>query len=195
MRSKMAMPLFIGLWMLMMISLSACGGPEKPADLDWAVEDFQFFNQFGEPVGLEDLKGDVWLADFIFTNCNTVCPPMTANMANIQERFKQEEMDVTIVSFSVDPTVDTPEILQAFGEKFHADFTTWNFLTGYSDEEIQQFAQNSFKTLVQKDPNSDQVVHGTSFFLVDQSGTIVTRYDGLNPDVDKIVNDVRALRE
>ena len=75
-----------------------------------------YSDQNGKPFGLTDLKGKVWVADFIFTNCEDVCLPMTANMKKLQDRAQKEGMEnIHFVSFSVDPTVDSPDVLSKFG--------------------------------------------------------------------------------
>ncbi len=178
--------------------LSACG-LDKPDDYDFEVQSFTYTNQDGESVSLEDLKGKVWIADFIFTNCETVCPPMTNHMASLQQNMKKEGLEnVEIVSFSVDPTVDSPEVLKEFGQKFDADFSNWHFLTGYEQSEIEALAKESFKTIVQKPQDDDQVTHGTAFYLVDQEGIVRTRYDGVsrsNEDDEEVINDIKALQQ
>lgn len=174
--------------------LSACGN-SKPHDLDWQVQDFRYTDQQGETFGLADLKNHVWIADLMFTNCTSVCPPMTANLTKLQKRMKNEGVQAEIVSFSVDPARDTPEALAAYIDKFHADSYHWHLLTGYKEKEVQDLAKNTFHSAVQMDPNTGQVAHGTSFYLIDQTGTVVTRYNGLDPDYDKIIEDMRALLE
>ena len=85
------------------------------ADHDYKIEPFEFTNQHNEQVSLEDLKGEVWLAQFVFTNCTTVCPPMMFNMSKVENELIEEGVeDYKIVSFSVDPDVDTPEVLQEY---------------------------------------------------------------------------------
>ena len=179
--------------MVAVVLISACGNG-KPSDLNWPVQNFGYTDQNGESFGLSNLKDKVWMADFIFTSCVTVCPPMTYNMANIQKMLKEEGLNVEFVSFSVDPETDQPEVLKSYLGKFDADFSNWHALTGYSNDTIQQFGKSSFKTIVKKEPDSDQYIHGTTFFLIDQSGTIVTKYNGLEPDVEKIIKDVKALQ-
>src|SRR5690625_1768044 len=104
------------LFLIVIISslvLSACGKKEFIAETDWKVEDFSSVNQENEKVELADLEGEVWIADFIFTNCATVCPPMTVNKAELQDALKNENIsNVRLVSFSVDPDIDTPEVLK-----------------------------------------------------------------------------------
>lgn len=191
---KLFFVLFISL-----IVLVGCGSNGNfEAQTNWEVSDFEYENQHGEKVSLEDLKGTVWLSTFIFTNCETVCPPMTFNMSDIQAMLSEKGIeDYKIVAFSVDPEVDTPDKLQEYiGNYDVVDESKWELLTGYSQEHISGFAADSFKTLVRDDPNTNQVIHGTSFYLVDQNGVVVKNYSG-NTDVPKeeIVIDVETLIE
>lgn len=184
--------------LLVMIALlvSGCGSPVNNNKLNWQVEDFTFTNQDGQPFGLKQLQGKVWLADFIFTNCTTVCPPMTNNMSRLQQKFKDAGVDVDIVSFTVDPERDQPDVLKAYAENYEADFSNWHFLTGYTQDEIKKFSEGSFRSLVQNDDKSDQVFHGTSFFLVDASGVIVRRYEGAaDPPYEDIIKEVKSLNK
>ncbi|HEX7064652.1 MAG TPA: SCO family protein [Bacillales bacterium] len=162
---------------------------------DWIVEPFRYTDQNGKPFGMADLKEKVWLADMIFTKCTTVCPVLTAHMSNLQDKLENKGMQIPIVSFSVDPKRDTPQHLKAYGEKFDADFSTWHFLTGYSPKEIKQFARVSFKSPITQYKNSDQFAHSTSFFLVNGSGKVMAKYDGLEPPYKRIVKDVEVLRK
>lgn len=177
---------------LLALLLSGCGsGIEDP--LNWEIEDFTFTNQNNEEVGLADLKGEVWLADFIFTNCTTVCLSMTPNMVDLQQQFKAEGMDVRIVSFSVDPTFDQPEVLKSYAENYGADLASWDLLTGYAPEFLDRFAMDNFRTVARKPEDSDQVLHGTGFYLVDKNGVIMKTYDGVNPPVEEIISDAEIL--
>src|SRR5690606_38306256 len=124
-----------------------------------------------------DLKGDVLVADFVFTNCTTVCPPMTSNMTELQKRVEEAGYDdVTFVSFSVDPELDTPEVLKEYAKDYGINLDNWEFLTGYSQEEIEKFAEKNFKTIVKKPENDDQVIHGTSFYVINKDGEIVEEF-------------------
>jgi protein SCO1/2 len=180
--------------LLAIVLLAACGKTIPDAQ-NWPVSDFTFTDQNGKPFGLKDLKGKVWVADFIFTNCETVCPPMTAHMAKLQQMAKEKGLHVEFVSFSVDPEVDTPEKLKEYAKKFNGDLSNWHLLTGYSQQEIEKFAEKNFKTIVQKPKNQDQVIHGTSFYLVDQNGKIVQTYSGVQ-DVpyDQILEHIKILQ-
>ncbi|QFF99100.1 SCO family protein [Psychrobacillus glaciei] len=182
-----------------LLVLAGCGSSGNfEAQTNWEVQDFNYVNQHNKKVSLEGLKGTVWLATFVFTNCTSVCPPMTFNMSEIQQMLVDKGVkDYKIVAFSVDPEVDTPQKLQEYlGNYDVADESKWQLLTGYKQDEIANFAEKSFKTLVKDDPKSNQVIHGTSFYLVDQNGVVVKNYSGVS-DVPKeeIVMDVENLVE
>jgi protein SCO1 len=182
---------------ILSIILSACGQNEIKNAKNWPVTDFTYTDQDGEQFGLSDLKGKVWVSDFIFTSCADVCFPMTANMAKLQKMLKDEGIkDVELVSFSVDPTVDTPERMKMFAENFEVDFSNWHFLTGYEQEEIEQKALKDFKAVVKKPENEDQVIHGIDFYLMDQEGKIVKYYDGLEEiPFKEIIKDIKTLQK
>ena len=188
----------LGIIMISLLVLAGCGSSDFKAQTNWDIEEFEFDNQRGEETSLEDLKGTVWLATFIFTNCETICPPMTFNLAEIQGMLKEKGIeDYKIVGFSVDPEVDSPEKLQEYLDMFEVpDQSNWELLTGYSQEYISQFAEQSFKALVRNNPNDDQVIHGSRFYLIDQNGVAVKNYTGFE-DVPKeeIVIDMETLIE
>lgn len=179
------------------ILLSACGQNEIENAKNWPVKDFTYTDQDGKSFGLSDLKGKVWVSDFVFTSCADVCLPMTANMAKLQKMLKDEGIkDVELVSFSVDPTVDTPDRLKLFADNFDVDYSSWHFLTGYTQEEIEQKALKDFKAVVKKPENEDQVIHGIDFYLMDQNGNIVKYYDGLEEiPYKEIIKDIKTLQK
>ncbi|WP_422123219.1 SCO family protein [Planococcus sp. X10-3] len=183
---KLVLLAVIGLVML----LAACG--------DSAIEDFSHTDQRGEEVSLEDLKGSPWLATFVFTNCTTVCPPMTFNMVTIQEELEAQGIDdYKIIAFSVDPVTDKPDVLADYLAKFNVpDPSKWHLLTGYSQDDIAAYAKDNFKAFVKDDPASNQVVHGTSFYLVDSNGKVAHNYDGYaDVPVEQIAEDMQELLE
>ncbi|MDT9024083.1 MULTISPECIES: SCO family protein [Rossellomorea] len=188
---------FLVVMTIISILLAGCSNSNFQAETDYEVKEFSYTNQNNQEVGLNDLKGHVWIADFIFTNCETVCPPMTFNLSKLQEKLKKEGVeDYKIVSFSVDPENDTPDALKEYISNFEADTSKWELLTGYEFDEVKDLAEHSFRSIVADDPNSDQMIHGTSFYLVNQKGTVVKTYSG-NSDVpyDEIVQDMKTLIE
>ena len=192
MRKKLLLPYVL----LLVLILSACSGGGFKAEHNYKIEPFEFTNQHNEKVSLDDMKGKVWLAQFVFTVCTSACPPMMVNMADIDKKLIDEGIeDYKIVSFSIDPDVDTPEAMQEYLDMYDVgDQQNWEMLTGYTQEKITDFAAKSFKTLVADIPDSDQVMHATSFSLVNQKGEVVKTYDGMT-DVpfDEIVKDMKAL--
>ena len=179
-----------------LIVLVGCSESEIETNMSETVPDFEYINQDNETVGLADLEGKWWIADFIFTNCTSVCIPMTNNMVYLQQQLKDEGLnDVMLVSFSVDPDYDTPEVLKSYAESYGADVTNWHFLTGYDFETIKEFSIKNFRNLVKEPmPGDDQVQHGTRFFLVNPEGKVIKNYGGLNRDeLDLIVEDLKIV--
>ncbi|KOS68796.1 cysteine ABC transporter ATP-binding protein [Lysinibacillus contaminans] len=194
----------IGLVMLLAMTavLSACGNVKFKADYNYEMQEFEHINQRNETVSLESLKGKPWLGMYIFTNCTTVCTPMTFNMTQIQEKLiKKGIEDYNIVAFSVDPEVDTPEVLNDYLARYTVpDDSKWNLLTGYTQTYIEQYALKSTKQLVKKSPGEDQVTHMVTFFLVDKEGVLVKQYSGYNQDesevpIDTMVGDIETYIE
>jgi protein SCO1/2 len=184
------------IFLISTLIMTACGQNEIENAVDWPVKDFTATTQGNKSFGLKDLKGKVWISDFIFTSCADVCPPMTSNLTKLQKMVKDEGLkNVGIVSFSVDPTVDTPQVLTKYAEQFKVDFNNWTFLTGYSQKFIESFALKNYKALVKKPQEGNQVIHGTSLYLVDQQGHIRKSYDGYK-DVpfDEIIHDMKTLQ-
>ncbi|UOQ44245.1 SCO family protein [Halobacillus salinarum] len=174
--------------------LSACGGKIE-TNMSEKVQPFRFTTEEQKQLSNKDLEGQWWVADTIFTSCKTVCPPMTRNMAALQKKAKKKDLDVQFVSFSVDPSHDTPKQLKKFGDKFGADYSNWTFLTGYDFKTIKKFSIKSFRNLVDHISGSDQVMHGTSFFLINPEGKVIKKYKGTsNKEMDKIINDLTKVQ-
>lgn len=181
--------------LLLVIILSACG-EKYEGDYSRAVNDFTFTNQDGKQVSKSDLEGKFWIVDFIFTNCTTVCPPMTSNMADLQKQLKEAglEEEVQLVSFSVDPKNDTPETLKSYAKTRGGTFDNWHLLTGYDFETIKEFSIKSFKSAVEKVADSNQVMHSTRFFIVTPEGNAIKGYDGREQaNMEKIVQDIEDM--
>lgn len=182
---------------LFVLVLQACG-QKLPIEtnMNEKVADFSFTTQDKELLQLDDLKGQWWIADFIFTNCTSVCLPMTANMSYLQDRLNEEGLPIQLVSFSVDPDFDSPEVLKAYGEQYDADFTNWSFLTGYEFQTIKELSIKSFRAyLKEPEPGSDQFTHDTRFFLVDPKGKIVKGYNGVQREnIDLLIDDLLTLQ-
>jgi len=188
--------------------LAACGGDNSnnntesnqgPATnaISEGIEPFEATTQNGDTMTLEDLNGKWWVANFVFTNCTTVCPPMTRNMKVLQDKLGEESIEnVQLVSFSVDPERDTPEVLTEYANDHGADFVNWSFLTGYDFETIKNISMNSFKSMLMEPPEGDdQITHTVAFFLVNPEGEVVSKFDGTKADdMDAIVAELKELQ-
>lgn len=141
------------------------------------IPNFEFTNQDGEKIGSDDLLGHIYVADFFFATCPTICPKMTTNMAYIQNKFKEKE-DLRFISITVNPEGDTPEVLKEYAEKVHADTKTWSFLTGDKDK-IYDIAFKGFFVSTMKDSIAPGgFLHSKMLILVDRKGQVRGYFDG-----------------
>ncbi len=169
-------------------ALSASGAAN--VELDPApAPPFALINQDGQRVSLHDYHGRVVLLDFIYTSCTTTCPLLTATFKAVQEGLGPDlGKDVALVSISVDPETDTPQVLRAFGERWGADFSGWAFLTG-APEEIRSVA-SAYAVYVEK--KRDGVAHTETILLIDRRGQLRSAF-GLRTDPQMLVTRVRQL--
>jgi protein SCO1/2 len=163
------------------------------------VQPFALTNELNQRVTLDHLKGQVWVADVIFTRCGGPCPKMTETMSRLQNEFPANE-PLKFVTLTTDPAYDTPEILKRYGQRFGADFQRWNFLTGPKSEILKNLATGSLKlAALDKDPSererdNDLFIHATIFVLVDKQGKVRGYYESLEPGFrEKIQADIRSL--
>lgn len=159
---------------------------------------FTLTNQRAEPFGTAQLEGKVWIANFIFTRCPTVCPLLTQKMAQVQERTASAGERVQLVSFSVDPDYDQPPVLQAYAQKHHADPARWTFLTG-KPEALKKVIVDGLKQMMGREGPADDlngIFHGTHFVLVDQHQHIRGYYRSEDPDVlERLSADALSLSQ
>jgi cytochrome oxidase Cu insertion factor (SCO1/SenC/PrrC family) len=156
------------------------------------VPQFQLTNQEGQPFGLSELKGKIWITDFIFTMCPGPCPMISSRMSELQKPL--ENTDVHLVSVSVDPEHDTPTVLRGYAEKLRAQPHRWDFLTG-SKSAIYDLSRNGFKLAIDDgSAENGTPVHSTRVVLVDRRGVIRGYYDATAPDaVTKLLADTNHL--
>jgi protein SCO1 len=156
------------------------------------VPRFELINQDGGQFGSQDLAGKIWIADFIFTTCPGPCPIISTRMSELQKPLAKT--DIRLVSFTVDPEKDTPEVLRNYADKLRKEPFRWDFLTGPLDT-ITSLSRDGFKLAIAagEEPGSGPV-HSTRFVLVDRAGTIRGYYDALAPDgVTKLLADTNHL--
>lgn len=163
----------------------------SPESHSFPVPAFALTDQMGNSIDEQSLHGSVWVANFIFTNCAGPCPKMTAMMAEFQRRVARS--DVKIVSFTVDPKRDTPQVLRAYGEKFGADPSRWHFLTG-TIEQMDDVARGM--KIAAERTHEDNITHGTYFLLVDRDGKVRGIYRQSDPnEIDRLSADAVALAD
>jgi protein SCO1 len=156
------------------------------------VPAFELVNQNGQRFGSAQLAGKIWIADFIYTTCPGPCPMISSRMSELQKPL--EKSDVHLVSFSVDPEKDTPQVLRGYAEKLQADHARWDFLTGPKSA-IYKLSHDGFK-LAASDGGDEQGIplHSTRMVLVDRHGQIRGYYDATEPDaVTKVLADTNHL--
>ncbi len=152
------------------------------------VPEFEFVNSEQETITLNNLKGKVWVADFIFTTCTMACPMMTGNMNIIHKKYKKND-DVRLVSISVYPEYDTPEILTKYASQYDANTSRWYFLTG-EESTVKRVIKDGFKI----GDYEDIIFHSEKFALVDKKGMIRAYYNGMKTeDMKKLKKDINSL--
>ncbi len=161
-------------------------------DIRIALPDFSFTVRGGHALSKKDLLGSVWIADFIFTSCAGPCPLMSRHMHRLQTDLAGVK-SLRLVSFSVDPERDTPEVLRTYGERYDADPQRWLFLTGSMDR-IYDIAIKGFKITVEAARENNQIIHDTRFILVDAAGVIRGYYDSTSAEaLERLRQDALAL--
>lgn len=165
-----------------------------------SIPNWKLTDENGKDFLGESLKGKIYVADFFFTRCETICPKMSTELTRVQDTFSQNE-DVQLASFSVDPTHDTPEMLRVYAKKYDAKAGKWHFLTG-TKSQIYPLAIKGYFIPVADASEYDKAVktpdetfiHSEKLILVDKEGHIRGFYDGTDKkDVDRLILEIRVL--
>lgn len=185
--------------------LLACGRPSAELPVYWPAPEFALLDQRGDTLRSADLDGIVWVASFVFTNCTGVCPTITAKMAQLRDTLDAgdpAEEAVRLVSITVDPGRDTPEVLSRYAERFGGSPPErWAFLTGSSPEDVRRLIQEGFRlsavldtTMAGHEHANYQVQHTPRFALVDRRGMVRGTYSATEPAAyDQLLADLRVL--
>ena len=160
------------------------------------IADFSFFDTDGKSVTKADLIGKPWIVCFVFTHCAATCPRVTTSMKELQDQLK--DVDFRLVTLTVDPERDTPQVLKGYGERFNADFKKWSFLGG-DQRDIYHLIHGSFKMPVQelvgeKRQQGFEFIHSNNIMLVDQSGVVRGKFDATKgPDMSNLRREIQKL--
>jgi protein SCO1/2 len=172
-------------WMTLVAAAVAAGlvlvllgrlGTEDELPVLGEVTDFRLVQSSGEPIGRADLLGQVWVANFIFTSCPSFCPRLSEQMASVQRRLDGVDA-IRLVSFSVDPGTDTPQVLREYGERWGAVPGRWLFVTG-ERRSMYELVRDGFKLAVEERSPEEAadgqgiILHSDRFVLVDSLGRI-----------------------
>ncbi|SFC87621.1 SCO family protein [Algibacter pectinivorans] len=172
------------------------------------VPDFSFTNQDGKTITNQDFEGKVYVIEFFFTTCPTICPRMNSNLAQIQNEFEGFE-DFGVASFTINPEHDTPEVLKTYAEKYGITNPNWHLLTG-SKEAIYELANKGFYIYTAENPDvQGGFEHSGNFALIDKNGFVRSRemqgnpiiyYNGITSESEKTDEDgkleeISALKE
>ena len=169
---------------------------EKPKKDSHTINSFVFTNQNNESFGSKDLIGKIHVANFIFTSCTNICPVMTTNMTKVENEFTNDE-DVELVSFTVTPWIDGPELLKRYKKDFTLNSDNWTFLTGDKNK-IYKLARESYfaEEEIGFTKDSSDFLHTEHFLLIDKKMHIRGIYNGtLKLEMAQIIDDIKTLKK
>ena len=159
------------------------------------IADFSLINQNGETITQDDYTDKIYVADFFFTTCPTICPVMTKNMVEIQAKFKNDD-EVLLLSHSVTPVIDSVPQLKKYALEKGVIDKKWNLVTG-DKKQIYELARKSYLA-VKTDGNGDEydMIHTENFMLIDKKRQIRGYYDGTNTeDINRLIQDITILKK
>ncbi len=170
-------------------------GQDSETSQQHVISEFDLTDQRGINITRDSIKGKIFVADFFFTTCKTICPLMTTQMQRLYQQYENDP-SICFVSYTVDPETDTPEILAAYAQQKKALPSKWYFLTG-EKKQIYDLARNSyFVSATKGDGGADDFVHTQNFALIDKTLHIRGYYDGTDSaEINKLIGDIEVLKE
>lgn len=159
-----------------------------------SVGNFTLTNQFGEQVTNQTVKNKIYVADFFFATCQSICPQMSKNLVDVQTAFEKDD-SVLILCHTVNPLHDTVEVLNKYGLSYKAIKNKWHFLTG-NKKVIYDLAKNDYLVNALEDDGSPEgFLHSELLLLIDTKGRIRGMYDGTDKlQVNNLINDIKLLK-
>ena len=158
------------------------------------VLDFELINQNGDTITHRDYENRIYITDFFFTRCQTICPIMTTNMVKLQEAFANDN-DVKLLSISVTPVIDSVLVLRNYANKMSVIDSMWNLTTGNKKHIYKLARQSYFAVLDEGDGGEQDFIHTENFVLVDKKRRIRGYYNGTDlEDIQRLIEDVKLLK-
>jgi len=159
------------------------------------IADFSLVNQNGDTITQEDYRDKIYVADFFFTTCQSICPIMTKNMYRVQKEFMTDN-EVMLLSHSVIPEIDTVAQLKRYAEEKKVNSTKWNLVTG-DKKQIYELARKSYLAVKEDgDGGPFDMIHTENFMLIDRERRIRGFYDGtVEADIDQLIQDIEDLKK
>lgn len=159
------------------------------------IGEFAFVDQDSAIITNETVSGAIYVADFFFTSCRTICPIMKTQMLRVYDSI-QDLPDVLLLSHTIDPEYDTVGLLHDFASRLGVKSAKWHFLTGDKDEIYSVAAKGYFATAMEAPDEPDGFIHSGAFLLIDKQGHIRGKYDGTQEDdVNRLIRDINRLRK
>lgn len=157
------------------------------------ISDFSLINQNGKTITQNDYKDKIYVADFFFTTCQTICPIMTDHMLLIQDKLK-DDRDIMLLSHSVTPEIDSVAQLKRYAVEKGVNDAKWNLVTG-EKKEIYRLARKSYLAAKEIPSDPDDLIHTENFVLIDTKKRIRGFYDGTDPEaIEQLLNDIKILK-
>lgn len=171
------------------------GGVDNKDTIYHTIQSFKFINQYNDTITEQTTQGKIYVTDFFFTTCQSICPKMTNELVNVQTAFK-DDSDVLILSHTVNPMHDTVEVMNGYAQTYGAIKNKWHFLTG-NKKEIYDIAFKSYLVNALEDDGSPEgFLHSELFLLIDKEKRIRGLYDGTDSvAVVKLISDIKLLKQ
>lgn len=173
-------------------------GPKKLAEgtndtIYHSIPPFTFTNQLGEKITQEDYRGKIYVADFFFTTCPTICPKMSTHMLELQKHF-YDRPEFKLLSHTVNPEHDSVEVLFEYARKVHARDSVWDFVTGKKEDIYQIAFDGYFANAMEDEVAPGGFLHSSNLFLIDKKGRIRGIFDGTSTrEVESLMDAIQIL--
>lgn len=159
-----------------------------------SIPPFSFVNQDGKVITEKDFEGKIYVADYFFTTCPSICPVMATELLRVQEKFAYTNGEVQILSHTVNPENDSVPVLRAYADMVHANTKMWNFVTGDKKQLYDLARYGYLVNALEGDGGPDDFIHSEMFILVDKEKHIRGIYDGTNiKSVNDLLDDIKVL--